>query len=346
MTKVLVWVCFLFMFWASAQKTEFINLDHDINDKNGLVKSLSIIDNRQNKDIGFIKDKHEDVYIHFKEENIVDYIPNWFIKHNKKIGNNDIILMLEELKVYDEQDSNKQYPYSKAKIKISGFLKRNDKYYFISRFNHIIVCNPKTTSHPGKYLAKQISEVILEFITTTYTVKVTGNYIPESGIFKYENYLVKNNKALFATELKNGVYTSFKNFSEQEPSQKHKIIKNKKGKVVRLLNENNNVAFSEMYCYVENGVGYKLTPVGFDEMKKDEKGFYIYTSRVNLFEDSKTNGAIIGAMSGGLVGALIGAAIESGTNLSNGAIRGLGYKTTLESNVYIDSLTGAYIFEK
>ena len=106
------------------------------------------------------------------------------------------------------------------------------------------------------------------------------------------------------------------------------------------------VPYSEMYCYVDGGKAYKLTPVGFDEMKKDSKGFYIYTSRVNLFAGTQTGGIMIGAILGGIPGALIGAAIESGTNLANGAIHGIGYKSSQESNVYIDSLTGAYVFTK
>ena len=101
-----------------------------------------------------------------------------------------------------------------------------------------------------------------------------------------------------------------------------------------------------MYCYVEQGKAYKLTPVGFDEMVKDRKGFYIHTSRVNLFYQAKTGGAFVGAIAGGFVGALIGGAIDSASSTNSGAMNGIGYRSTLETDVYIDSLTGGYVFTK
>jgi len=55
---------------------------------------------------------------------------------------------------------------------------------------------------------------------------------------------------------------------------------------------------------------------------------------------------MIGALAGGVVGALIGAAVDSGSNGANGAVNGIGFKSTQESDVYIDSLNGTYIFEK
>lgn len=331
---------------VAAQKVELITLNQNIKDKKGFIKSLTLIDNRSDKVIGSVTDKDEKAEIKFADADLENHFEKWFQNDNNKVGNTDIVIMLENLKVYDEQDENKTFPYAKAKIKISGFLKRNDKYYFINRFDNVIVCNPKTVSHPQKYLAQQISDVISEFIKITYSGTVSGTYIPENEINKYNEYLIKNNKALSNSVLENGVYTSFKTFYNQQPSFEYRLEKNKKGKVVRLIKNQLSTSFSEMYCYVENGVAYKLTPVGFDEMKRNEKGFYIYTSRVNLFADTKSGGVMIGAIAGGVVGALIGAAIDSGSNGANGAVSGIGFKSTQESNVYIDSLTGAYIFEK
>lgn len=330
----------------TAQKVELITLNQNIKDKKGFIKSLTLIDNRRDKVIGSVTDKDGKAEIKFADADLEIHFEKWFQSDNSKVGNTDIVIMLEDLKVYDEQDNNKTFPYAKAKIKISGFLRRNDKYYFISRFNNVIVCNPKTVSHPQKYLAQQISDVISEFIKITYSGTVSGTYIPENEINSYNEYLIKNNKALNNSVLENGVYTSFKTFYNQQPNFEYSLEKNKKGKVVRLIKNDLSTSFSEMYCYVENGVAYKLTPVGFDEMKKNEKGFYIHSSRVNLFAETKSGGVMIGAIAGGVVGALIGAAIDSGSNGANGAVKGIGFKSTQESNVFIDSLTGAYIFEK
>ena len=330
----------------AAQKVEFIKLNGNIKDKNSRTKSLTFIDNRTDKAIGSIADKKETAEIKFENEDLKNYIEKWFSDDNKKLGTNDIVIMLEELKAYDEQDENKDFPYAKVKIKISGFLKRNERYYFINRFDNVIICNPKTTAHPQNFLVPRISEVITEFIKSCYFLNVTGSYIPESEIIHYDEYLGKTYQAFHNPELKDGVYLNFKSFRNQEPTPEYSPEKNRKGKVVRLLHNGAQASLSEMYCYVETGKAYKLTPVGFDEMNKDEKGFYIHSSRVNLFVETKTGGIFIGAIAGGFVGAMIGAAIDSASSSNSGAMPGIGYKSTLETDVYIDSLTGGYIFEK
>lgn len=336
----------MFSISLTAQKVEFIKLNGNIKDKNSRTKSLTFIDNRTDKMIGTITDKKETAEIKFENEDLKNYIEKWFSDDNKKSGTNDIVIILEELKAYDEQDENKDFPYAKVKIKISGFLKRNERYYFINRFDNIIVCNPKTTAHPQNFLVPRISEVITEFIKACYFLNVTGSYIPQSEINNYDSYLKKTYTAFNSPELKDGVYLNFKSFRNQEPTSEYSTEKNRKGKVVRLMHNGLQTSISEMYCYVEAGKAYKLTPVGFDEMHKDEKGFYIHSSRVNLFVETKTGGVFIGAIAGGFVGAMIGAAIDSASSSNSGAMPGIGYKSTLETDVYIDSLTGGYIFEK
>jgi hypothetical protein len=330
----------------TAQKSEFIKLDQSIKDKNSRTKSLTFIDNRPDKNIGIITDKEEKAEIQFDHEDLKNYIEDKFIKDNKKVGTNDIVIMLEDLKVYDEQDDNRDFPYAKAKIKISAFLKRNDRYYFINRFDNVIVCNPKMTAHAQRFLVTKIDEVITEFIKASYFLNITGSYIPENEINKYDEYLNKDDKAFNNPILKDGVYLNFKSFREQNPNPDYYTEKNRKGKVVRLMSKDVQTSISQMYCYVEGGKAYKLTPVGFDEMVKDRKGFYIHTSRVNLFYQAKTGGAFVGAIAGGFVGALIGGAIDSASSTNSGAMNGIGYKSTLETDVYIDSLTGGYVFTK
>ncbi|MFC3160019.1 hypothetical protein SAMN05443633_11641 [Chryseobacterium arachidis] len=344
MKKIILFL--MFSVSLIAQRVELIKLNGNIKDKNSRTKSLTFIDNRTDKFIGTIADKKETAEIKFENEDLKNYIENWFLNDNKKLGNTDVVVMLEELKIYDEQNENKDYPFAKLKIKMSSFLKRIDRYYFMSRFDNVIVCNPKLTTHPQRFLAPQIADIMTEFIKLSYSYSVTGAYIPENEINNYDKYLSQNYKAFNNYELKDGVYNDFKGFYNQEPNAQYSIKKNKKGKVTGLLHNGADVSYSEMYCYVDGGKAYKLTPVGFDEMKKDDKGFYIYTSRVNLFAGGKGSGIIVGAVLGGIPGALIGAAIESGTNPPNGAVQGIGYRSSQESNVYIDSLTGAYIFEK
>ncbi|HCN49862.1 MAG TPA: hypothetical protein DIT10_12345 [Chryseobacterium sp.] len=339
--------CFLLSSLLAAQKTEIIELKENLRDKKGLTKSLTFIDNRPDKNIGTIPDKKETVELKFADDNLKKLIENRFTEDNKETGNNDIVLMLEDLKVYEEQDDNRPFPYAKAKIKLSGFIKRNDRYYLMGRYDNVIVCNPKTTVHPSIFLAGKIADLITQFIKASYYPYIASNYfIPENEINRYNEYLNKGYKAFNNASLKDGVYADFQSFRNQEPGFDYYIKKNKKGKVTQLIYQGQEISLSKMYCYVENGKAYKLTPVGFDEVRKDDRGFFIYSSRTNLFAETKTGGVLIGAVAGGLVGALIGAAIDSSSNSNSGAVNGVGFRSTLESNVYLDSLTGAYIFEK
>lgn len=346
MKKSIVLTLLTVSVFLTAQKSEFIRFDQNIKDKNSRTKSLTFIDNRSDKNIGIITDKEEKAEIKFEQEDLKTYFENKFIEDNKRVGTNDITIMLEELKAYNEQDDNRDFPYAKVKIRISSFLKRNDRYYFINRFDNVIVCNPKTAAHPQRFFSLKIDEVITEFIKASYFLNITGSYIPESEIKRYDEYLSKDYKAFNNSELKDGVYLNFKSFREQNPNPDYSVEKNRKGKVVRLMSKDVQTSISQMYCYVEAGRAYKLTPVGFDEMHKDKEGFYIHTSRANLFFQAKTGGAFVGAIAGGFVGALIGGAIDSASSSNSGAMNGIGYRSTLETDVYIDSLTGGYVFTK
>ncbi|UOU99358.1 hypothetical protein MUU74_05205 [Chryseobacterium daecheongense] len=342
MRKIILF--FLFSVSLYAQEIETIDLQGNIKDKRGLIKSLTLIDNRPDKEVGQLSFKDNYTEVKFRNEDLKSYIEGWFSGDNKEKGSTDIILMLEELKVYNEQDEGKKYAYGKARIKISSFLKRNDRYYFINRYHNVIVSGPKRTANMPKYLANSISEVITEFIKASYTATVLWQYIPENELNNYNTYLIKNDIAYNTSMLKDGVYKDFKSFSSQEPAVGYYTGKNKQGAVVRVKYKDEQVPLDQIFGYVEAGKAYRLTPVGFLEMTKDDKGFYIVASRTDLFAQTQTGGIFVGAIAGGVVGALIGAAIDSRKN--KGAIPGIGFRSTVLSDVYIDPLTGLYIFER
>ncbi|MBD8083057.1 glycine zipper family protein [Chryseobacterium caseinilyticum] len=265
----------------------------------------------------------------------------WFNEDNKTKGNNDIVLLLEDLKFYNEKAPNDVTDYAKARIKISSFLKRNDKYYFIDRFDNVIV-DINSNAKSANNLATVVSDAVTQFIKYSYSGVVTAGYIPENELENYNAYLSKNNKSL-NEPLKDGVYLHFKSFFDQTPSGQHNLVKNKEGEVKRITNEQDlKIPMSEVFCYVNNGVAYRFTIGGFKEIKKNENGQYIESSRAQIYEDKGNSGMMIGAMTGGMVGALVGAAIDSGSN--KGAAKGSGIRTTTVTNVYIDPITGAYRF--
>ncbi|REC80559.1 hypothetical protein DRF60_02320 [Chryseobacterium elymi] len=327
----------------SAQKTEIIELNQNIKDKKGLTRSLTLVDNRTDKTIGTIIGKKETAEIKFDTEDLKSHFENWFSQDNKVKGNNDITLILEELKFYNEHDPGQKDAFGKAKIKISSFLKRNDKYYFITRFENVIVSDPEKTGNMSKFLAQQISEVFSEFIKGSYSNTVLGVMIPENELINYSAYLNKNYKAFNEFQLVDGVYKNFKSFYDQKPEPGYSIVKNKKGRLVNVKDKDFSVPLSEVFCYVDSGKAYRGIPSGFVEIVKGNKGFYIISSRAQLSVQKMTGGMMVGALAGGVVGAIVGGVLDPGTS-HTAAITGA--KTRTSSKVYIDSLTGAYIFEK
>lgn len=336
---------FLFLMLSallSAQRTELVELKQSIKDKKGTTKSITFIDNRPDKEIGTVIYNKEIVDIKFASEDLKNHIENWFQDDNKIKGNNDIVILLEELNVYNIERENKN-SIGKTKIKLSSFIKRNDKYYFLNRINNVFTSEPKLTPNVPKNIANNISSSISGLIKESYTSLPIADAIPEGELMNYENYLNKKIQAYNATELKEGVYKDFKSFCAQKPEFGYYTEKNKKGFVLRVKYRDEIVSNENVFGYVEGGKAYKLTPVGYLEMTKDDKGFFVVATMGELYgaNASSGNGVMIGAMAGGIVGALIGAAIDSGSP----ARRPSNTDTSEMPNVYLDSLTGKYIFD-
>ncbi|AZB24093.1 hypothetical protein EG339_05450 [Chryseobacterium bernardetii] len=324
----------------SAQKTEVVELKQSIKDRKGNTKAITVIDNRADKEIGNIPFCKETFTLKFANDDLKSYIEDWFSKDNKAKGNNDIVLMLEDLKAYNENPEEKT-SMTKIKFKFSSFIKRNNKYYFLNRTQNVITSD----SNFPKYIASQISNVVTGIIKESYVSVPLRSAMSEEDLTNYEKYVTGNSPLFGGTELKDGVYKDFRSFYEQKPEPNYVTDKNKKGRVTHIKDINadvNNeiIGNEEVFGYIENGKAYRSTPAGYLEMIRDEKGFYVVATKAELFPANNGNGEMIGAMAGGMIGALIGAAIDSGSNR-----RGKNVDTSDIPNVYMDSLTGKYIFE-
>lgn len=334
MKKIIIFL--LLSVVLSGQKMEIIKLDKNIRDKNSRTKSLSLIDTREDKDLGSLLYKGEPVQMKFSNEDLKNHVETWFDDDNKVRGNNDITMLLEEVKINSFQNTG----LAKVKIKVSSFINRSGKYFFINRYDNTLSFNSKLTPNIPREISSSISDILSSFINESYSHTVLSTPVLEAELKDYETILEKNMKFITSPELVNGVYKDFKSFSEQKPQKEYYIGKNKKGKVIGVKDQNDLLVLTEeMYGYVEDGKAYRSTPVGFLEINKDDKGYYIVSSRLELYPKNSNTGAMIGAMTGGIVGGIIGAAIDSGSKTDRNA------NTTL-SHVYIDSLTGAYVFEK
>ncbi|MBP2617272.1 hypothetical protein [Chryseobacterium jejuense] len=333
---------FFFLMMAvslSAQKTEVVELKQSIKDRKGTTKSITVIDNRPDKEIGNIPYRKETFTLKFANDDLKKYIEDWFSKDNKVKGNNDIVLMLEDLKVYNE-DPEEKTSMTKIKFKFSSFIKRNNKYYFLNRIQNVITSD----SNFPKYIASQISNVVTGMIRESYVSLPLGSAMSEVDLTNYEKYLTENSLLFGSTELKDGVYKDFRSFYGQKPEPNYVTDKNKKGRVINIKDTNANInneviGNEEVFGYIENGKAYRSTPVGYLEMIKDDKGFYVIATKTELYPANNGNGAMIGVMAGGIIGAVIGAAIDSGPGR-----RSKNVDTSEMPNVYLDSLTGSYIF--
>lgn len=333
--KRIIWLLFLSAsVLTSAQKAETIKLNHNIKDKFSRTKSLTVRDIRTDKNIGTVTYKGEAVEIEFPGNDPKKDIEDWFAEDNKARGNNDIVILIEEIKVSEFKETQ----LAKARIKISSFISRNGRYYFINRYNNTMDFNGKVTSNVPKGISTAISTVLSALINDSYSHIAISIPVEESELANYEDVVAKSINYLNVPELRSGVYTDFRSFYLQKPREDYYVDKNRKGIVVGIKNRDNLSVSEEIFGYVENGKAYRLTPVGFLEMQKDENGFYIVSARSELFPPQSNNGMMMGTMMGGMVGALIGAAVDSSGSGRRNPNLGL-------SKIYIDSLTGDYIFK-
>ncbi|SDI68271.1 glycine zipper domain-containing protein [Chryseobacterium jejuense] len=334
---------FFFLMMAvslSAQKTEVVELKQSIKDRKGKTKSITVIDNRLDKEIGNIPYRKESFTLKFANDDLKNYIENWFLSDNKTKGDNDIVLMLEDLKAYN-LDPEEKTSKTKIKFKFSSFIKRNNKYYFLNRIQNVIT----SESNFPKFIASQISHVVAGMIKESYLSVPLGAAMSEEDLTNYEKYITENSPVFGRMELNDGVYKDFRSFYEQKPEPNYVTDKNKKGRVTNIkdtkatLNEEI-IGNEQVFGYIENGKAYRSTPAGYLEMIKDDKGFYVIATKAELFPTNNGTGAMVGAIAGGFIGAMIGAAIDSESNR-----RGKNVDTSGMPNVYLDSLTGNYIFD-
>ncbi|KQR95258.1 hypothetical protein ASG01_05260 [Chryseobacterium sp. Leaf180] len=318
----------------SAQNRGILEIKEDLKDKQGLTKSLSFIDARSDKTIGAIDSKGKTEEIAFGQKDLNAFFNKKFQDDNKKFGNNDIVIMLEDLKLKSEPDGK----YSKITyhIKISSFIKRNDRYYFVNRIDNSILRYFPTTYAP-EMATEALAQITNLFIRESYAHPAMRTMIPEDKLADYENIIIKNSKLFSTPELPKGVYSSYKQLLDLQPEKGFFTVKNNKGKVVNIKNgQDLTVPMREIYGFIEDNKISVMTLVGLLDVERDDKGMYIITSRVEQTPQDNSS-IMIGAMAYGFVGVGLAAILTSGLNKRKKGDTQL-YK------VYIDSLTGNLIF--
>ncbi|WBV59265.1 hypothetical protein PFY12_09360 [Chryseobacterium camelliae] len=316
-----------------SQKNETIEIGR-IKDKSGMTKSLAVIDSRSSKELGNITAKGETYQFSFSKAQPKEAIEEAFAESNKSSGKNDIVMLIKDLSFFND---DKSPDVAKAKINVATFFKRNDKYFFINRTEGVISANKIEGVNIAKTINSKVSRILSQLILDSYNHVAVSVPLSETSLADYET-IIKNTYSIYKSDsLRPGVYLSFKSFVQQQPTPAT-YRRDKDGDIKNVNDGTYDIRIGEIYCIVEGNKIFKAIPIGYKEVLKNEKGWYIEAIPADLFQQS-TNGAMIGAMSGGMVGALIGAAIDSGN-------KNAGYASKVKTQIYLDQLTGEYVFRE
>ncbi len=337
MKKILLFFLLSGSLFAQKIETEKIKLSKSVKDNKNSVKTFTVIDRRPNKEIGNVMYHKNQVNITFENDAEKD-IEEWFYGDNKIRGNNDLVLLLENIEI--SEDKKEKYSIGKLTFKASTFIKKEDGYHFVYRTDTVATISSRTTPYLAQSLAKKITIGLTDLLKSSYKSNSWDYAIQETELTNYES-LIKNNLELYkGDELKDGAYKNFYRFFTQSPESGYDLVTDDKGYVTKAVKGDEKIPLRQMYAYISNGEAYKITPIGPIRIEKDEKGYFIFAERKELFPVDTTTGVMVGTMAGGLVGGIIGVVIDVSIKKNRKA-----NNPTLPK-VYLDPFTGNYIFDE
>ncbi|WP_449388835.1 hypothetical protein [Chryseobacterium lineare] len=330
-----------------SQKQEIIKERGNLsNPKGNIYKSLEVIDQRADQNIGELpfgdnKEMREIIF----PATVGDFLGKWYADSNHKGGKYEMVLVLKHLKTYLGETNGKE---TEGDIEFSAqaFMKEGDQYKFIYKKDTVYSFKSRNISD---VMMKNIPVVFAMFLKKTYTVKPRENAVSLDALTDYEGYVRNNSAAYKNDQLKDGVYLSHEAFMNQTPEHgKYILEKNANGSVTKAVKEENGkknrISAREMYGYVENGKPYKQTYSGFQELNKNDRGFYLISnwgylvparnSSLFISVGGATNGGVYGGLAVGLVG------------LFEKSMRQSRMRREDKFPVYIDPLTGEYDFSE
>lgn len=323
---------FLFTILLQAQKAEAINLSTSVKSKKVNYKSFTVIDNRENKEIGSVMYHNDQVNMVFENDAEKD-IKDWFYSDNPLRGNDELVLLIENIKL--SEDKYEKYSLGKLEIRASTFLKKNDKYHFLYKKDTVTTVSSRVTPYLAQSLAKKLSITFSELLKGSYEAISWEIPVSREELPKYA-FILKDRLEILKTEgLKDGVYKDFYSFFTHNPEPGFTIETNSKGIATKAIRGEEKKPIRNFYAFVHNGVAFKVIPVGYVEIFRDEKGLFIEAKKEQLFPQNYSNGAVIDGAAGGLVGALVGATVDAVVASKRNKMTG--------SEVFIDPLTGHYI---
>ena len=332
MKKLLQVVMTCVMIISFAQNKEFIKLKGDIpNNGEGDYNSLIVIDKREDKTIGILpfEDNKEMKEVSFQNSAAED-LTNWYRKSNLKGGKQELVLVLNELRL-SVKETNERRNIGTMTFSVQSFVKEGDKYQFLYKKDTIFMFSHRDVAD---IMVKNLHHIFSLYFDKTYKSKPVNYDLTISEISDYQNYV--NNYPAFKNEvLKEGIYLDYNSFFRQTPEENYTLERFEDGKLDRAIKIENGkkkrIPSHKIFIYVENGKAFKNTFSGFHEVNKNDKGFYLFIKPDMLYPSDYN---INFGMMFGLVGGIIDAIMFNPNKIDMKTVR----------EVYIDPMTGNYDF--
>lgn len=326
MNKLFVFL--LLSAFLSAQKTETINLSRSPKDNRNFIRTFTVTDQRPDKNIGSVTDHRKEMKVAFEHDAVTD-LQDWVSQSKTLQGKNDLVLLLEDLKVSEEQ--NEQSSVGKLQLRASTFVKKADGYHFLYRKDTVTTVSSRVNPFVAQNLARKFTMILSDFLEDSFKREAWELSVPEQDLPRYAEVLTDQLDILKANELKDGVYKDYQSFFNHRPEPGFVLETDSKGVVTKAVNGKDKTAIRRFYAFVQNGVAYKIIPVGYAEILKSDQGLFIEARKAELFPET-SNGIII---NGGVVGVVLSASINAAVSAKRNRIP--------EKEVYLDPLTGQYI---
>lgn len=334
MKKIILFLSFSAIF--SAQKTETIKLSKSIKDNNNSIKTFTVIDQRPNKEIGSVMYHKDQVNVVF-ENNADKDISDWFYEDNPVRGKDDFVLLLENVEI--TEDKKEKYSIGKLALKASTFIKKQDGYHFVYRKDTVASVSSRVTPYLAQSLSKKVALILADLMKNSYR-KIPWDYsVSENELKDYASLLKEKLDILKTDTLKDGIYKSYYSFFTHNPEPGFVIETNKKGVVTHAAKGESKISIRSCYAFVYHGIAYKIIPVGYVEIFRDEMGLFIEVKKEELFPENSSNVFIMGGGVAGLIGTVVGNIAISAIDASAAKKR----RAMAGTEVSLDPLTGNYI---
>lgn len=126
---------------------------------------------------------------HYPTGDLSHDIENWFEKSNKNKSKatNEIVMLIEEFNISDAMKNGEIY--CVLVMKFSTFLKKDNSYYFLRRYDNVISWGAKDVRVIPDLFVENTQKVLQNLMFVTYRATPAETAIPMDNLSNYDNIL-------------------------------------------------------------------------------------------------------------------------------------------------------------